>query len=199
MPSGTWQPPTCSEWKFTATPHDANGATLWLTSEPTWLTKKSPPAGVDGNHWASNGTPMRAAASIRALVGLPALVAVFGSRLCPTSHGCGPPPEGVLTTAFASVVTGPSNSVPRAALDPEVDGDRRGDRDGCRHEQREDREREAGETMVHEATPFHEGVSGCAVGAGLLAPGPSAPRLPGPPSAVQWLERVRALAGGVPR
>jgi len=47
--------------------------------------------------------------------------------------------------------------------------------------------------MVHEATPFHEGVSGCAVGAGLLAPGPSAPRLPGPPSAVQWLERVALL------
>src|SRR4051794_41559770 len=48
------------------------------------------------------------------------------------------------------------------------------------------------------ATPFHEGDMSLAVGAGLLAPGPTAPRLPGPPSAVQWLERPSALAGGVP-
>src|SRR4051794_41869102 len=49
------------------------------------------------------------------------------------------------------------------------------------------------------ATPFHEGDMSLAVGAGLLAPGPTAPHLPGPPSAVQWLERRSALAGGVPR
>ena len=65
-------------------------------------------------------------------------------------------------------------------------------------EQREDREREAGETMVHEATPFHEGVRAVRSEAGLLASGPTLPRLPGPPSAVQWLERDGARAGGVP-
>src|SRR5919197_1775012 len=45
--NAAWQPPTWSAWKFTATPQEGNGGPLPLTSEPTRLTKKSPPAGVD--------------------------------------------------------------------------------------------------------------------------------------------------------
>src|SRR4051794_41324309 len=46
------------------------------------------------------------------------------------------------------------------------------------------------------ATPFHEGDMSLAVGAGLLAPVPTAPRLPGPPSAGRRVETPGALAAG---
>src|SRR4051812_41149110 len=63
----------------------------------------------------------------------------------------------------------------RRSLDPEVDGHGRGERRGRRREHDPDGEREPGETMKHEATPFHEGDTGFAVGAGLLASGPYRP------------------------
>ena len=89
-----------------------------------------------------------------------------------------------------------------ASLDPEVHGHRAGQRrrGGGEHGQEEQRDPQdrAAREMLHQSHPFPRGLSGLWPEAGLLAPGPTLPRLPGPPSAAQWLHASRAC-GGRPR
>src|ERR1039458_2204705 len=53
--------------------------------------------------------------------------------------------------------------------------------------------------MSIEPTPFHEGLWAFRSEAGLLAPGPTPPRLPGPPEADRWLRAVLTRCGEHPR
>src|SRR4029453_4782027 len=174
--SFTWQPPTFENLPFTISPQNCVEV---CGSSATRDTKKSVP-----NQSASKVTLFSRAASSSAAVGVDTRDGY--APLFVPSQGWVPPDAGV--TSCPSLVTGTSRMVLLAPSPRTIEPTGAANAAGA--PARQNRASAPASAVLRRRSdiepPLPRGSSGCRPESGLL-PSSSAPRLPGQPSALQWL------------